>query len=307
MQVHRQEGNSMTMPNFLIIGAAKAGTTALYHYLKQHPQIYMSPVKEPRFFAFEGQKLDFQGPLGEEINRSSVTDIKDYQALFEGVSDQTAVGEASTEYLRSPKAPKQIWHHIPDIKLIAILRDPVERAHAAYLMHIREGWETLDFAQALQEEETRIRNNWSFGHYATAGFYYTPLKRYFDMFDRSQIKVYLYEDLTSNAADLLRDIFQFLGVEETFVPDLSVRYNVSGVPKNKVLHALVTGLNPIKPVLNQLIPAKLGSNLKGYYSRQNLAKPKLSPEIRQQLIEVYRDDILQLQTLIQRDLSKWLR
>ncbi len=295
------------MPNFLVIGAARSGTTALYYYLKQHPQIYMSAFKEPRFFAYEGQKLDFRGPSGRKVSQKVITDIEAYQALFQAVSNEIAIGEASTEYLRNPRAPERIRHHIPNAKLIAILRNPADRAYAAYLMQVREGREPCNnFAQALQEEETRTQNNWAFGHYLGGGFYYTQLKRYFDLFNQNQIKVYLNEDLNTNAPVLLNDIFQFLGVDQTFLPDLSVRYNVSGAPKNKLLHALMIGLKPVKPALKTLLPTGLGNKLITQYSQYNLVKPQLSPEVRQLLIETYREDILKLQDLIERDLSKWL-
>ncbi len=304
----------MTMPNFLVIGAGKSGTTALYYYLKQHPQIYMSPMKEPKFFAYEGQKLDFRGPSGTKVSQTSITDIEAYRALFQAVSNEIAIGEVSPEYLYNPRAPERIRHHIPNAKLIAILRNPVDRAYAGYLMQVREGRESYtDFAQALEAEETRIRDNWTFGHYASGGFYYTQLKRYFDLFNQNQIKVYLNEDLNTNAPGLLKDIFQFLEVDNAFLPDLSVRYNVSGAPKNKLLHALVVGINPIKPALKTLLPKGLETilnerynNLRARYFQYNLVKPQLSPEVRQQLIQTYREDILKLQDLIERDLSKWL-
>jgi hypothetical protein len=309
------------MPNFLIIGAGKSGTTALYRYLKQHPQIYMSPVKEPNFFAFEGEKVDLRGPGDQKlINYYSVNNIEAYRALFKGVLNETAIGEASPLYLYSPRVPERIRHYLPDAKLIAILRDPVERAYSSYLMHVREGWETLtDFAQALREEETRIHNNWGWRRYVSTGFYYAQLKRYFNTFSQSQIKVYLYEDFKVDAVGLLRDIFQFLGVDETFVPNMSIRYNASGLPKNKVLHSLVTRVHstitarPINTVLKLLLPAGLKTNLiYGYENlraqcfQYNLVRPQLSSEVRKQLIEVYREDILKLQALIQQDVSKWL-
>lgn len=310
------------MPNFLIVGAAKSGTTALYHYLKQHPQIYMSPLKETNFFAFEGEKLDFCGPDDQKtINRYSVNNIDDYRALFERVLNETAIGEASPWYLYIPRSSECIRHYIPNVKLIAILRNPVESAYSSYLMHVRDGREKLtDFAQALREEKTRIQSNWSWGQYVSAGFYYTQLKRYFDTFSRSQIKVYLYEDLQVNAIGLIRDIFRFLSVDETFMPDLSIRYNVSVIPKNKVLHTLVKGMhslmieeNSIKAVLKLLLPTGLQinlnqryRNLRNQYVQFNLIKPQLSPAVRKQLSEVYREDILKLQALIQRDLSQWL-
>nr|MDJ0649638.1 sulfotransferase [Xenococcaceae cyanobacterium MO_188.B19] len=190
----------MIMPNFLIIGAAKAGTTSLYNYLKEHPQIYMSPVKEPRFFYLMNEKLDFRGPGDENILNSSTSDLEDYSTLFQGVSNEIAIGEASSMYLYHPKTPKRIKSYVPDVKMITILRDPVERAYSHFLMNVKNGLEPLtDFVQVLQEEEIRIRSNWgSNWHHKARGFYYSQVKRYFDIFDRSQIKIYLYEDLKTN-------------------------------------------------------------------------------------------------------------
>ena len=124
----------MIMPNFLLIGAAKAGTSSLYGYLKQHPQIYMSPIKEPRFFALEGETLNFNGPT-RGINQTSINTLEAYSQLFQKVTTEKAIGEASTIYLSSPKAPERIKHYLPDVKLIAILRDPSERAFSSY-MHL---------------------------------------------------------------------------------------------------------------------------------------------------------------------------
>jgi hypothetical protein len=297
----------MTLPNFLIIGAMKAGTTALYTYLEQHSQVYMSPVKEPNFFAFEGEKMTFRAPQDQEgINRTSVTDIEAYRALFEGVSNETAIGEASHWYLYSPKASERIRHHIPDVRLITILRDPVERAYSQWLHFVRDNREPItDFARALEAEDERIRNNWAFGRYASRGFYHAQLKRYFDVFDRNQIKVYLYEDLSADPVGVLQDVFEFLGVDEAFAPDVSVKPNVSGIPQNKALHILLTRQQRIKAVLKPHLPARL-LRLASDLRDRNLAKPQLSPEVRGQLIEMYREDILRLQDLIDRDLSKWL-
>jgi hypothetical protein len=124
----------MTMPNFLIIGAAKSGTTSLHHYLKQHPQVYMSQIKEPSFFAFEGTKPAIPGPWKRWAAHNFITDIQAYRSLFQGVSDEVAIGEASTIYLVHPTAPQRIRHYVPDAKLIAILRDPAERAYSNYRM-----------------------------------------------------------------------------------------------------------------------------------------------------------------------------
>jgi hypothetical protein len=299
----------MTMPNFLIIGAAKSGTSALYEYMKQHPQIYMSPVKEPNFFALEGEKLDFQGPGDQEaIARWSTTSIEAYRMLFQGASNQLAIGEASPLYLYSPKAPHRLRHYAPEMKLIVILRHPVERAYSAFLMMIRDGREPYDsFAQALQEEDSRIRNKWEhIWHYKSMGFYYNQLVRYFEIFDREQISIYLYEDLKKNPIGLLRDVFRFIGVDETFMPDMTSRPNISGLPRSTLLFSLLNRRNPIKTAVRPFLPHGLRKRILTYVDERNLIKPPLPTEVWKHLIEEYRQDIVNLQNLIQRDLSDWV-
>lgn len=295
----------MTMPNFLIIGAAKSGTTALYEYLKAHPQIYTSPIKEPKFFGLEGEKLNFQGPDDEKANRTIITETKAYQSLFQGVSNETAIGEASPWYLYIQKAPIQIYKYVPQVKLIAILRNPVDRAYSNFLHQCQFGAEPLtDFAQALREEETRMHSNWRpFWHYKQLGFYYIQLQRYFELFDRSQIRVYLYEELCDRPIDLLQDIFRFLGVDDKFIPDVSKKYNVTFIPKNHKLPAAHSKPN-INSFIQRLIPTNLSQHRNNF--KKLSVKPQMPPKIRRQLIEEYREDILQLQQLIQRDLSQWL-
>lgn len=298
----------MVMPNFLIIGAAKAGTTSLYSYLNQHPQIFMCPEKEPRFFALEGEPLDFGGPTQTSINRASINNLQAYCQLFEGVTDEIAIGEASTLYLSSPKAPERIKYYLPDVKLIAVLRDPVQRAFSSYLHLVRDGYETLSFAEGLKAEASRIQDKWQpLWYYKQRGFYYEQLKRYFDLFSADQIKIYLFEDLNRDSTAIVQDITQFLGVDDNFSPDIT-RENVSGIPKNRWLQTLFTKENPIKSSLKAFVPKELRQTIAQTVQKHNLGeKPTLSPEIRQELIALYRDDILQLQDLIGRDLSQWLQ
>jgi hypothetical protein len=144
-------------------------------------------------------------------------------------------------------------------------------------------------------------------HYKQRGLYYAQLRRYFDRFDANQIKVYFYEDFKANSMRLLQDIFRFLGVDETFVPDMSVRYNVSGIPKSKRLYALVSRRNSLfKIVLRPFLPARLRkrwmANLRGRY----LVRSSLPADVRRELVQEYRGDILKLEGLVQRDLSMWL-
>ena len=294
----------MTMPNFLIIGAAKAGTTALHEYLQQHPRIYMTPTKETNFFAFEGEEINFRGPGDEALKDFSITDLETYKAQFAGVKEEIAIGEACPSYLYHSQAATKIKQYIPNARLIVILRNPVTRAYANFLHIVRDDREPCrDFALALQAEAERIANNWEwFWHYIQIGFYGKQLKHYYEIFPSSQIKVYLYEDLKENAIATLQDIFRFLEVDDTFVPNMALRPNKSGMPKNKLLHQILTKPNPLKTLLKPLFPAKIRQKIQ----HQNLNTPQMSQEVRQQLLDLYRTDILHCQDLIQRDLSNWL-
>jgi len=309
----------MMMPNFLIIGAARSGTTSLYHYLKQHPQVYMSPNKEPNFFAVEGEEFysDSLRGAGGLARLPGIREIETYRELFKEVSNETAIGEASHMYLYVPKAVERIKYYIPQVKLIAILRQPVERAYSHFLYRIQHGLEPLDtdFLQLLQQEERHVDNDWSPSwHYKRRGLYYAQLKRYFDKFDRSQIKIYIHEDFFGgNVIDNLQDMFRFLGVDDTFVPSIKT-HNISIIPRQTVFFKFITQSNPIKSVLKPFLPKKLRQLIKGrlkktYFGKeQNLTRPKLEPEIRKQITEeYYKDDILKLQELIQQDLSIWLK
>lgn len=299
----------MNLPNFLVIGAAKAGTGSLYQYIKQHPQIYMSPVKEPRFFAFEGETPNFSGPRDQKVH-SVVSDIGSYTRLFQGVTTELAAGEASHAYLYySEKAAHRIHHYVPDVKLIAILRNPIERAYSSFLFLHRQGREPhLDFMQAFRESQERLQKNWApLWHYQQMGFYAKQLKPYFELFDQSQLKVYLYEDLTHDSAKLLEDLFIFLGVDSSFSPHASVEFNKSGIPKNKLIHKAFDQRSPWMKFMNKspYIPKSFYGSLMDIYNT-NLERPEIQDQVREYLIEIYRDDILNLQNLIGRDLSSWL-
>ena len=306
----QMESNRMAMPNFIVIGAGKSGTTALYRYLEQHPQVYMSPVKETNFFALDGKKADFRDPsAAQRINSWSVTRLKDYQALFDRASGEAALGEASPLYLYDARTAGRIRHYLPDARLIVVLRNPAERAHSAFTHLVRDGLEPhADFGRALAQEDQRVADHWSWiWHYKRMGFYYEQLNRYYDLFDREQIAVYLYEDLKSDPANVVVDIFRRLGIDPQFRPDTSVRFNRSGVPKSKALHSFLMRSSPLKAPFKRFIPTGVRKRLVADLRNRNLREPpRLSQEMRLSLAEAYRDDVLKLQDLIQRDLTGWL-
>lgn len=299
----------MTMPNFLMIGAQKSGTTALYAYIEQHPQVFTSEIKEPGFFAFEGERANYAGPRDASGERYRVRDLTRYQALFRNVKGETRIGEASNVYLYIPQAAARIQHYIPRAKLIAVLRNPVDRAYSAYRHLVRDGREPLEsFEESLAAEEARIAANWHpHWHHKQRGFYYEQMKRYFDRFERDQIAVYTYDDFRADPRGVLRSIFVFLGIAPDFDPDMSVKHNVSGLPKSPLLHAALARPSAAKDFIKRLLPAVSRQRLRAAVMDRNIVarEPKVAEETRRKLAEIYREDILKLETLIDRDLSSW--
>ena len=301
----------MTLPNFLIIGAAKAGTSSVFYYLKQHPQIFGCPVKEPGFFAFENKVIDFKGPGDEALNSVIVTKYADYLSLFGGVSDELAIGEASAIYLHSEDAPSRIKHYIPDVKIIAILRNPVERAISSFSHLRRDGFESLErFSDALEAEEQRKIDKWQhLWSYAGMGFYYEALKRYYSLFPAENIAIYTYDEFKENPVCMLRKIFAHLGVDKSFSPDTSHKYNVSGKPRSRLLHQFLLQPTLLKSGLKILIPKGLRLKMRMRAMEKNIEPQGVddSDEVIAYLYGIYREDILKTQELVHMDLTSWLK
>ena len=306
-----EDSSAMTMPNFLIIGAPKAGTSSIYAYLKQHPDVYMSPVKEPHFFMVENEKVNLRGPGDQERFKSAAYQLKEYQNLFSGVTNEIAIGEASTTYLGSQNACKNIKKYVPDAKLIAILRNPVDAAYASFLHLVRDGNEPIaDFSKALAAEPERIQSNWGLiWRYQQRGLYYQQVKNYLDLFDQEQIKIYIYDDFKEKPELIIKDMFTFIGVDSNFKIDVSLRHNVSGMPRNLTLNKLLAKENSLKTSVKLFLPSKIRGKLYNTvrsWNLNNFKKPEMTRAVRNQLIDSYRDNILSLQDLIQQDLSSWL-
>ena len=301
----------MTMPNFLVIGAAKCGTDSLCNYLGQHPDIFMSPNREPNFFVAEGQDtIPYRGP-GDVVALKDMwtANLADYQSLFSGVTTETAIGEGTAWYIYYEDAPIRIRHHIPQAKLIAVLRNPVDRAYSAYTMMLRDGREPLDdFAAALDAEDERVARSWEpIWYYKRMGFYCNQIKRYYETFDRDQVRVVIYDEFNSDPLPVLKDLFHFLAVDDGFVSDTSRRTNVSLVPRHRRLHHAVAGEYPLKTALKKLVPQRMRQAMKEPLVNRNLTRPTpMGDEVRARLIEIFRDDIGATQDLIGRDLSHWL-
>jgi hypothetical protein len=157
----------MTLPNFLVIGAGRSGTTSLHHYLGQHPDIFVPAVKEPNFFAFMGEDIVVVDHYDHWIRQNSITDLAAYKALFDRATAEHAIGEVSPQYLFNRRAPERIKALIPQARLIVILRNPADRAYADYIARFGNGWKTrTDFRSAISEEERRTRENIRLGVYS---------------------------------------------------------------------------------------------------------------------------------------------
>lgn len=308
----------MTMPNFFIIGAQKAGTTSLYHYLGQHPQVYMSPIKEPFFF---NRELDSEGQVVQREfkghpQRPKFADLGEYSALFQGAEDATAIGEASPLYIYAMGTPERIQKYVPEARSIALLRNPADRAYSAFLHAVRIGVEPLtDFAEALRAEEGRVRDDWHHVfHYRNRGLYYSQIKRYYEVFGRERVGVWFYEDLRDDPAKVVQSVFSFLEVDDSFTPDTSSRHNPAGVPQNgttaralmKATDTTVGTIRKALPPTSRVIPS-IFKVRRAVQSRIFTVPPHIDPELREELISEYREDVLKLQELIGRDLSIWLR
>jgi Sulfotransferase family len=307
----------MTMPNFFIVGAQKAGTTSLYHYLDQHPQVYMSPIKEPFFFDHE---MDSKGEVirrefGGHRQHPRFKNIEEYSTLFEGARGEKAMGEATPLYIYAPGTAERIERYVPGAKSIALLRNPADRAYSAFLYAVRMGVEPLtDFAQALRKEPLRMRDGWHYVfHYRSRGLYYQQLKRYYEVFGRERLGVWLYEDLREDPASVAQSVFRFLEVDDTFAPDTSSKYNPAGVPTSGSARAAMKATNRAVWALRKVLPPTSGilplafEMRRAVQSRVLTEPPPIDPVLREGLVEGYEEDILRLQELIGRDLSTWLR
>ena len=296
----------MTMPNFLIIGAAKGGTTTLHNVLAQHPDVYMCPVKESGFFWAYGEEVRLQGIGAERLRNRLIDDLNRYQKLFDGVTNQIAIGEASVRYLSTANTPEVIRGFIPGARLIASLRQPADRAFSAFYHNLRDGIEPCsDFGEAIAQDKNGLRDHWVVCRYLNVGFYYQFLKRYFDIFDRNQIHISLFDDLKENPYELISSLYKFLDVDDTFRPDLSHRHNVTGIIRNPLLRAAWARSSKLRATIRPLLKDRMRHNVFEWVIRFQ-DKPLFSSELRLELTEYYREDITRLQDLLDRDLSHWL-
>jgi hypothetical protein len=303
----------VALPNFVLVGAAKAGTTSLYHYLRQHPEVYLpDSYKESRFFASEllTDVLHYK--------QTSVFTFEDFRALYRGADAYKAIGDFGNAYLLYPDhvIPK-LKQYLGDVKIVMVLRDPVERAFSAYQFACRYQHESASFEKALANEEKRVpayHHPPDIFYYKGYSLYCNKVKTFLEAF--SQVHVILAEDLKNQPLDTLANLFRFLKVEDYQPININTQYNEGGwVPANlKVLNALFTGkraANIAKPVLQHIPPLYwLGEQtLKSLEKlRDRLVVKKnisLKPDTEAFLRQFFESDIQCLEQVLKRDLSHW--
>jgi len=291
-------------PNFLVVGAAKSGTTSLFNYLNQHPDIYIPEVKECRFFS--QLPKNFNGLGAEFFPNSGITDEKEYFNLFKGFEDKVC-GDISNDYLYYyEESIVNIKKYLGDeVKILIILRNPIDRAYSNYMHAIRDGWENLTFEESIIQESSRIKENWGWSyHYVKTGFYYNQVKAYVDNF--KYIKIYLYDEL-KDSENFIGSIFEFLNVKKINIENRQKVFNASGYPKNKIIQKFINNESILKKIIKPIAKKIFPQNSLNIIKSNNLKKVPLNLKTRQYLQDVYIEDIEKLSNLIDRDLTHWIK
>jgi len=295
------------LPDFLIVGAARSATTSLFYYLKNYDEIYMPIRKEPWFFSYVNNPPGYSSPGAYDV----VYKLEDYIDLFKASRGDQIIGEASPSYLfmhdTTIRNIRDVYgKHYKKLKIIIVLRDPVERAYSHYMMHKRGYREPLDFEEAIAPETiaVRLRDNWDiFYDYVSCGLYYAQVKAYLDEFP--EVKVFLYDDLAGESGKVLRELCGFLGVD--FRDDVIFeRLNKSGVPRLGMLNKLINGSSLFKDFLMAVIPEPVRKRMKHKVYKFNMKPLKMNPKQESYLSSAFGKDIENLSRLLNRDLSKWL-
>jgi hypothetical protein len=312
------------VPTFFIVGAPKAGTTSLYHYLDQHPQIHMSPIKEPSYFASELRPENFHprfqtrffqeqesvrqylaGPMAVKRFGGPVVDWESYARLFQNARKGQAIGEASASYLWSASAAQNIAARIPEARIVMILRDPAERAYSQYLRVVSDGLVRHSFREQLRQSRNGESSQFDvLNPLLEFGLYSAQLDRYLKVFRAQNVRVYLYEDYRRHPSETLADLFRFLSVDPHFQPDMSRRMMEPHIPQY-VSAAYFLKRFGLWQRVKRWSPPLLRRSLRAvaFRKRDSLA---LNAEDRQALRQYYRDDTVRLSKMLGRNLDAWL-
>ncbi len=302
----RQGQAAVTAPNFFVVGAGRSGTTSLHEILGQHPDVFMCPRKSPNYFAAHLAQPGWETPVATAMARHWVHDADEYRALFDGATTQRAVGEVSPVYLQALDVAPRIDSEHPDASIVAVLRNPVDRAHSHFVGRRRDGIEIYStFAERAERElAAPLPDDVAFGHLIGCGRYHHFLRPYVELFGADRVTVVLYDDFVADARAVVAEIFEAIGVDVDFVPELSARSNRTGIIRNGPARAVWTRTVRVRTALRPHLPDRLRAMV-GRPFLAELDKPELDQRLRQRLGDVVRDDVAALEVLLDRDLSRW--
>ena len=306
----------MIKPNFFIVGKPKSGTTALHHMLNQHPDVFMSPVKEPNHFARDAIEA------AERRNRGfrglPYKTRQDYLRLFEAAKNQKVVGESSTAYMLSRQAAQQIKAFNPDAKILTILREPVDFLYSLHHQLLRSGNEVEgDFREALRLEEHRKKgrkiprsaSDPANLFYSEQAKYSEQVQRYFDAFGRSKVKVIIYDDFRDNNLAVYREVLAFLEVDTDFAPGVLEINRNKDVRFVRLANWLIYHGERKKGSLKQVAPAWIVTPAAAMLSTvffKKAPRERLDPGLKQELALQCKPEVVRLSELLQLDLvARW--
>jgi hypothetical protein len=298
-------------PTFLVVGAPRAATTSMHYYLAQHPEIVMSTTKEPNYFLFDhsgSRPVPFVAN-DPRIVAKSVTDTTAYQRLFR-VGAQPAVGEASPLYLYTRETPSQVVSTVPDMRIIAIVREPVERAysHFVYVNDTLGERATAAFEAAVEAEQDAPDEPYRPGsHWLRLGRYRRQLERWLEVVDRSRLLVLSYDDMIGATGDALARTCRFLGVEDSFGFDVATRYNPSTPGGSGRTGAIDRLVKPLRPHLKRVLPPRLAGALAHRRATAHAGggtRTEIDPAVRSRLAPYFADDVAWLRTEFGIDLAR---
>tara|TARA_B100000700_G_C14988336_1_gene829992 strand:- start:773 stop:1681 length:909 start_codon:yes stop_codon:yes gene_type:complete len=296
------------LPNFLIVGAAKSGTSSLHNYLNQHPQIFMPSynklgmkVKEPRFLVKD---------LVQKRLHNGIWSFEEYQSLFSDVKNEKAIGESTVLYLYYYEhAIKNIKYYLgEEVKIIIMLRNPVDRAYSAF-QHVSRGLqENNSFEYSLEIEFGRMDREDKLTPmvmYKGMGMYYKMVKAYKEAFE--DVHVIFYEDFRDNIDLEMNNIYNFLEISHNVRLDFTKKYNVGGKRwKNQKIKYFFIKDSLIKRMLKLLLPKKIRTVIRNNFF--NLSTNKVTPmkeETRKRLVDYFKKDIERLSKFLKKDLKHW--
>lgn len=297
----------MTLPNFLVVGAGRAGTTSLHHYLRQHPDVFIPERKAPSHFYCVGAASS--GSLERRLSTRThfVAEPADYEALFDSWAGERAVGEVSPAYLASTAVAQRVVDRLEGVRIIVILRDPIDRVHARYVARRRDGLERArDFAALVDDELRRpLRVDDTAGTYLAGGFVSQALQSYFDLIEPERIRCYLFDDLVRNQGALVADMLGFIGVNPDVELDLGAAHNRSaGTIAGPIRRVLWTRTALARTWLRPHVPEHLRDRAFRTATR-SLRSETLDPAVQAKLAELYQPEVTRLADMLGRDLSHW--